>query len=71
MDADNVMATVSENLTIREELKLWRMLTCRMYLLPPDILQDIKEREPELFGPERADSRGNIHFPWQEQYPRP
>ncbi len=29
----------------------------------PDVLQEMKEKEPELFASEQIDDRGNIRFP--------
>ena len=68
MNAGDVMAIISENLTTREPFKLWRMLTSRIGLIPDDVLQEMKEKEPELFARERVDSKGNICFPWQTEF---
>jgi len=64
MIADDVMTITSETLTTREAFKLWRMLRSRIGLIPDD-LQEMKEKEPELFAHERVDSKGNIRFRWQ------
>ncbi len=66
MNADD-MAIISENLTTREASKLWRMVTSRIGLIPDDVLQEMKEKEPELVARERVDSKGNIRFPWQTE----
>jgi hypothetical protein len=55
-------------LSIREQFKLWRMLTSWVNCLPDDILQDMKEREPGLFKPSLPDERGRTWFPWGEGY---
>lgn len=67
MDAEDAMAIISENLTLKEAFKVWRLLTSRVRLLPTDVLQDMKEKEPELFAPEWVDGRGDIRFPWQTE----
>ncbi len=68
MDADDIMAMVAQNLTIKEGFKLWRMLTTRLELCPPGTLEDMRMREPELFNPALPDSEGCMRFPWQEGY---
>jgi hypothetical protein len=67
MIADDVMTIISENLTTRKAFKLWRMLRSRIGLIPDDVLQVMKEKEPELFARERVDSKGNIRFRWQTE----
>ena len=67
MNADDVMAMVSEHLTIKEAFKLWRMLGSRVALIPHDVLQEMNEKEPGLFAPPQTDDKGNIRFPWQSE----
>lgn len=67
MNADDVMAVISEHLTVKEGFKLWRMLGARVALIPPDVLHEMKEKEPELFAPEQIDGKGNIRFPWETE----
>ena len=62
MNADDVMAIISENLTTRKAFRCWRNLTSRIGIITDDVLQEWKEKEPELFGRDRLDSKGNIQF---------
>jgi len=68
MNADDVMELAGKNLTTKEGFKLWRMLTTRLELCPPGTLEDMRMREPELFGPALPDAEGHMHFPWQKGY---
>ena len=69
MNADEVMTLIRDNrLSIKETFKLWRMVESRVRLIPPDVVNDMRNREPELFEPELPDSQGYICFPWHEGY---